>query len=113
MIAMMCSVALTVPLMGQKQLDMRLPAFVPGSSAEVRVTLYVEPHPDNRSLVVEADGENMFTSSQIPLEGGSDRRVHQVRFRSLMPGEYVIRATLRSGAGVRATIANRLVVVDF
>jgi hypothetical protein len=112
-IAMAICVAVTVPLGAQKQLEMRLPAHVFGSSAEVRLILFVEPHPDNRSVVVEADGENMFTSSQISLEGGSEKRLHQVRFRSLLPGEYVVRATLRSGVGVRATIASRLVVADF
>ena len=105
--------AAALPLTAQKQLELRVPAHVLGTSAEVTLTLYVDPHPDNRSLVVEADSENMFTSSQIPLEGGSEKRVHQVRFRSLLPGEYTIRATLRSAAGVRATTSNRLLVTDF
>lgn len=105
--------AATSPLTAEKQLELRVPAHVLGTSAEVRLALYVEPHPDNRSLIVEADGEDMFTSSQIPLEGGSEKRFHQVRFRSLLPGEYTIRATLRSAAGVRATTSNRLLVVDF
>ena len=112
-IALAIGVAVTAPLLAQKQLEMRLPGHIFGSSAEVRLLLFVEPHPDNRSLVVEADGENMFTSSHISLEGGSEKRLHQVRFRSLLPGEYVVRATLRSGAGVRATIASRLVVAEF
>jgi len=112
-IAITIALGLAVPLTAQKQLEMRLPARVFVSSGEVRLTLIVEPHPDNRSLIVEADSENMFTSSQIPLEGGSEKRLHHVRFRSLLPGEYVVRATLRSGAGVRATIANRLLIADF
>jgi hypothetical protein len=105
--------AATLPLTAQKQLELRVPAHVLGTSAEVTLTLYVDPHPDNRSLIVEADSENMFTSSQIPLEGGSEKRVHQVRFRSLLPGEYTIRATLRSATGVRASTSNRLLVTDF
>jgi hypothetical protein len=111
-IAVAICVVAAAPLGAQKQLEMRLPGYVFVSSAEVRLMVFVEPHPDNRSLVVEVDGDNMFTSSQIPLDGGSEKRLHHVRFRSLQPGEYVIRAILRSGAGVRATIASRVLVAE-
>jgi hypothetical protein len=112
-IAAALCLALILPLSAQKQLEMRVPAHILTAPAELQVSLYVEPHRDNRALVVEADGDNMFTSSQLPLEGGTEKRFHLVRFRSLLPGEYVIRATLHSGDGVRATISTRLVVADF
>jgi hypothetical protein len=106
-------VAAASQVIAQKQLELRVPAYVLTPSAEVTLTLFVDPHPDNRTLVVEADSDNMFTSSQIPLEGGAEKRVHQVRFKGLAPGAYTIRATLRSARGVRAVTSNRLLVADF
>ena len=102
---------LSTSLSAGSALEMRMSVVVRGAPADLRLTLHVEPHPDNRVLAIEADGEDLFTSSEIRLTGESEKRFHEVWFRSFPPGTYIVRATLYSSGGVRATATNRFVVI--
>jgi len=78
--------------------------------ATVRITVAVQPDSSNRTLVVEADGDRLFRSSEVPLEGDKEQRTHVVEFKNLPAGYYVVRAEVRSNAAVRGSAEELLVV---
>ena len=62
--------------------------------ATVRLVVTVEPDQANRTLRIEADGDRFFRSSQVHLEGRSEKRLHTVEFKNLPAGSYELRAEL-------------------
>lgn len=80
--------------------------------ATIRITVAVEPDADNRTLVIQADGDRLFRSSQVSLEGRNGRRIHTVEFKNLPAGYYVVRAEVHASAHVRGADEQYLVVGD-
>ncbi len=80
--------------------------------ATVRITVAVEPNADNRALRIEADGDRLFRSSEVILEGEDGKRIHTVEFKNLPAGSYTIRAAVLSSAQVRGAAEEFLVVGD-
>jgi hypothetical protein len=69
------------------------------SPCEIRATVRIEPHADNRRLVLTADSERFRRSSATSLEGAAAARTHVRTFRRLPAGTYVVTVRLeRSGA---------------
>lgn len=79
--------------------------------ATVPITIAVEPAANNRVLVVEADSDDYYRSSSIELDGDKEKRLHSVELRSLPPGEYVVRAQVKSKNDVLGTAVQDLVVM--
>ena len=71
--------------------------------ATVEITVAVEPDQANHTLRIEADGDRYFRSSEITLEGSSEKRLHTVEFRNLPAGSYEVRAEVLSAKDVRGT----------
>jgi hypothetical protein len=80
--------------------------------ATVRITVAVEPNADNRALRIEADGDHLFRSSEVVLEGEDGKRIHTVEFKNLPAGSYTIRAAVLSSAQVRGAAEEFLIVGD-
>ena len=78
--------------------------------ATVPITIAVEPAANNRTLVVEADGEDYYRSSAIELDGENEKRLHSVEFKSLPAGEYVLRAQVKSKSDVLGTAVQDVLV---
>jgi hypothetical protein len=78
--------------------------------ATVHVTVAVEPDAENRTLHIEADGDQLFRASDITLSGASEKRLHTIEFRSLPAGRYIVRADVMSNDGLRGTASQDLVV---
>ena len=78
--------------------------------ATVRVVVDVEPDADNRTLLIEADGEELFRSSEQGLSGADEKRMHTFVFKSLPAGHYILRAEVRSASAVRGTATSQVVV---
>lgn len=78
--------------------------------ATVRILVAVEPDAENRALLIEADGEQMYRSSELSLSGASEKRLHNVEFRNLPAGYYTLRAQVRSSHDVRGSASQELVV---
>ena len=78
--------------------------------ATVRLTVAVEPSPENRTLIVEADGDRLYRSSEVALEGEHGKRLHMLEFKNLPAGEYTLRAEVLSNASVRG-VAEKYVTV--
>ena len=60
--------------------------------ATVQITVSVPPKTENRSLRIEVDGESLFRSTELELNGASEKRLHTMEIRSLPAGDYTIRA---------------------
>ena len=96
----------------QEVVEIRLRGRYFSEPATIRITVAVEPDEKNRTLVIQADGDRLFRSSQVALEGENGKRIHTVEFKNLPAGHYVVRAEVRSSADVRGAAEEMLVVGD-
>jgi hypothetical protein len=80
--------------------------------ATVRITVAVEPDERNRTLVIQADGDRLFRSSELELAGENGKRIHTFEFKNLPAGYYTIRAEVHSTARIRGAAEELLVVGD-
>jgi hypothetical protein len=90
--------------------EIRLRGYYYTEPATVQITVAVEPDPDNRALIIEADSDGYFRSSALTLSGDRDKRLHTVEFKNLPAGSYTLRAQLRSNSDVLATATQDLFV---
>ncbi len=78
--------------------------------ATVRILVAVEPDAENRALRIEADGDQMYRSSELTLTGANDKRLHSIEFRNLPAGSYTLRAEVRSSHDIRGSATHDLIV---
>jgi hypothetical protein len=78
--------------------------------ATVIVNVAIHPDAENHRLVIEADSERFFRSSQLELSGDKDKRIHTIQFKNLPEGQYVLRAEVRSRTEVRGQTQQNLTV---
>ena len=78
--------------------------------ATVRILVAVEPDAENRALLIEADGDQLYRSSELTLTGASEKRLHNIEFRNLPAGNYTLRAQVRSSHDVRGQASQDLIV---
>ena len=103
--------ALAAPRLPAKEIvEIRVRGHYFPAPATVPVTVAVEPGVDNHVLIVEADSEDYFRSSEIELDGDREKRLHGLELRSLPAGAYAIRAQVRSKSAVLGTALHELVV---
>ena len=96
----------------QDVVEIRLRGRYFSEPATVRITVAVEPHERNRTLVIQADGDRLFRSSEMELAGENGKRLHTFEFKNLPAGYYTIRAEVHSSARVRGAAEEMLVVGD-
>jgi hypothetical protein len=85
------------------------PRFAPELGA-VQVTAIVRPHPDNRVLVIEAECDNYYRSSEMQLDGENARRAHVLTLSNLPSGSCELTAKLRSGHDERGRASGNFMV---
>lgn len=68
----------------------------------IRVQVRLEPHPDDRALVIEADNGEYFRSSLVQLPGDRGPSIHTLTLKSLPAGRFSIRVMLSRTDGVEA-----------
>jgi hypothetical protein len=91
--------------------EIRLRGHYFSAPATVIVNIAIEPDSANRKLVIAADSERFFRSSEIVLSGEGDARIHTVEFKNLPQGEYMLRAEVRSLTEVRGQATLGLTVM--
>jgi hypothetical protein len=104
--------ASTMVLGAQDVVEIRMRGRYFTDPATVRITVAVEPDAKNRTLVVMADGDRLFRSSEVTLEGEKEQRIHMVEFKNLPAGHYTVRAEVMSNSAVRGSAEESLVVGD-
>jgi len=89
-----------VPVMSSEApLAMTVNPSVAFAPAELRVRLEVTPSARNRSLVVVAESEDFYRSSEMPLDAAEAPRAVTVQFRGLPRGEYAVSGEVRDADG--------------
>jgi hypothetical protein len=84
-------------------------AFAP---CDVTVTVRIVPIATDRTLEVAAIGEAFYRASLIQLEGEDAPRTHDVKWRALPAGTYIIRAAIGSASHIRAQAHNELRILE-
>jgi len=92
--------------------EIRLNTRFAMAPASVRVVIVIEPHAANRTLRVELDGDGMFSSSDITLEGDGEKRLHEMYFRGVPAGRYTILAAVLTAHAVRGSAVESLNVIS-
>lgn len=105
---MLVSGALLAP--AEEIVEIRVRGHYYAAPATVPIVVAVEPRAENRTLVIEADGEDYFRSSEVELNGEKEKRLHSLEFTSLPAGAYVLRAKVRSKSAVLGTAVREFVV---
>ena len=90
--------------------EIRLSGRYFAEPATVQMIIAVEPDAQNRMLRVEADGDNMFASTEIQLAGDREQRLHTVQFKNLSAGEYTLRAQVLSRNALRSQATQEIMV---
>jgi hypothetical protein len=90
--------------------EIRLSGRYFAEPATVQMIIAVEPDTQNRTLRVEADGDNMFASTEIQLAGDREQRLHTVQFKNLPAGGYTLRAQVLSHDSVRSQATQEIMV---
>jgi hypothetical protein len=103
--------AATAIAVASQPVELRVRGHYFAEPATVHINVTVEPDAENRVLRVEADGERLFRSAEVLLEGDTDRRFHTIEFRNLPAGRYTLRAeVLSSSSRVRGVATEQLLV---
>ena len=90
--------------------EIRLRGQFWAAPATVPIVVAVEPGASNRALLVEADGEDYYRSSEVELDGEKEKRLHTIEFKSLPAGAYVLRAEVRSETKILGASEQKLLV---
>ena len=112
------SIALLLPLLAltgsvgsaKDNVEIRLTGRFFAEPATVQLVIAVEPNIENRTLRVEADGDNMFCATEIQLQGAREQRLHTVSFKNLSAGGYTLRAQVLSNSSVRSQAEQEIMV---
>ena len=106
-----CASALPVGAGENNPITMRVsPAFA-FAPANLIVRATVQASESNRAIEIVAESESFYRSSEVQLEGERAPRTSQFEFRSLPPGSYEVRATLRGTRGEERSIIRQQVNV--
>jgi hypothetical protein len=90
--------------------EIRLRGHYFAEPATVQITVAVEPDSANRVLRIEADGDRLYRSTELPLANEGDKRLYTVEFKNLPAGAYELRAEVLGNENVRAMATQELVV---
>jgi hypothetical protein len=100
----------TAPQLFAQRVEIRLQGRYYAEPATVRILVAVEPDATNRVLRIEADGEQMFRSSEFSLTEDAGKRFYTVEFKNLAAGAYVVRAEVLSSTTRVAEAEEPLIV---
>ena len=78
--------------------------------ATVRLIVAVEPDARNQILRVDADSDDMYSATDVTLNGANEKRLHYVEFRNLQAGQYTLRAAVYSGKTLRGITTQKFLV---
>ena len=99
------------PVAGGEPLTIRVMPANAVAPADILVEVFIEPNEQNRSIAIEAESENFYTSSTTTLEGDRAPRTKIIRFRTLPAGSYEVRVRLIGTDGDRAQLTRHVLFV--
>ena len=102
--------ALSGSVGAKDNVEIRISGHFFSEPATVQMIIAVEPNAENRTLRVEADGDNMFCATEVSLSGDKEQRLHNIQFKNLAAGEYTLRAQVLSTSSVRSQAEQAIMV---
>jgi hypothetical protein len=94
------------------RLAMRVSPSISFAPANLVVRATIISDPENRAVEISAESPDFYRSSEVELDGDRAPRTSVFEFRSLPPGTYEVRATLRgSGGEERASVSQQVDVI--
>jgi hypothetical protein len=110
-VAIVCCLAgSAIPLNGTDRLGMRVTPTLAPAPAFIRVELMIERDDDNRALMIIAQSDDFYRSSQIQIDGASGPRIRVFEFPHLPTGVYEVTGILVGQHGRRAIATRRVQV---
>jgi hypothetical protein len=110
---LMCAAAMPVGAGEPERLTIRVSPAVSFAPANLVVRAMISADSGNRMMEVVAESEDFYRSSQIDLDGERAPRTTMFEFRSLPPGTYEVKGTLRgSGGEERAAVRLQVNVIS-
>jgi hypothetical protein len=100
------------PAIASEPVQIRMSGVYYTAPATVRMIVAVAPDSRNRVLRVEGDGDEMFQSSEIALDGEQEARLYSIEFKNLSEGNYIVRAEVRARDGVIGHASAQMRVVE-
>jgi len=95
-----------------QRITIRVSPALSFAPANLIVRTTIASDPENRAVEVVAESAEFYRSSEIQLEGERAPRTSVFEFRSLPPGRYEVRATLRGSRGrERASVRQQVNVI--
>ena len=101
----------TLPTRAVERLTIRVSPSVSFAPANLIVRATIEADADNRGIVITADSEDFYRSSEIQLEGDRAPRTNMFEFRSLPSGRYNVSAALIGSDGRQRVVVRQQVNV--
>jgi hypothetical protein len=86
---------------GDEQLRLAVSPARSFAPSNLNIRARIVPHPDNRTLIVTAESEDFYRSSEISLEGEFAPATITFEFRGLPGGEYIVSGVLTDSVGRR------------
>jgi hypothetical protein len=105
--------ASTMPVVAgeRERMTIRVSPAVSFAPANLVVRATIAADPDNRTVEIVAESSEFYRSSEIQLDGDRAPRTSVFEFRSLPPGTYEVKATLRGPSGERAAVRQQVNVM--
>ena len=108
---LLCVTAMPVGAGERERLTLRVSPAVSFAPANLVVRATIASDADNRAVEIVAESEDFYRSSEIQLDGDRAPRTSLFEFRSLPPGVYEVKATLRGTSGERASVRQQVNVI--
>lgn len=105
-------IGIAAPLGARDDVAVNVWPRVAMSPANVHVRAVIEPNSANRGLVLEAESNDSYRSTEVELDGASAPRMKSIEFRGLPVGEYVVTATLLGAGHETRAVARQRVSVQ-
>jgi hypothetical protein len=96
---------------GNVALAMTISPHLSFAPADLRVRLDVTPNARNRSLLVVAESDEFYRSSELPLDAEDAPRSITIQFRGLPPGEYAVSSEAKDADGGRCAFVHQEITV--
>jgi len=95
-----------------EKLTLRVTPAVAFAPANLIVRAMIEADVENRSVLIVAESNDFYRSSEVQLDGNRAPRTNTFEFRSLPPGTYEVKATLMNSSGqTRASVRQEVNVI--
>ena len=111
---LICAAATTPVGAGERdRLTIRVSPAVAFAPANLVVRAVIPSDAENRTVEVVAESEDFYRSSEMELNGDRAPRTTVFEFRSLPPGTYEVKGTLRDASGqARAAVRMQVNVIS-